>query len=1342
MNYIIPRTCTKVRDSDSEQIDSRPLSDFRANHALVLLGDPGSGKTTVFQMECNDLGDAAHYVSARDFLTFNPENHPEWRDKILFIDGLDEVRAGERDRRTPFDEIRGRLDMLGKPSFRLSCRSTDWLGENDKTNLAAVAQGNSVTVVQLDSLGEPDVRLFLDAHPDVGAPSAFISEARERGVGGLLTNPQTLTMLVELVVDGGSWPESRRETFEMACLKLATEHNDEHRIIGQSTTVEKILDAAGRICAVQLIADVPGFATDQLSPDEEYIDPIRCDYEDDQMLRTALSSKLFTVDGDGRARPIHRQIAEFVGALHLGKVIESGLPNKRVISLMVGMDNLVVTGLRGLSAWLAVNCKTTRPVLIDSDPIGVGLYGDIHDFSVEDKYALLSSLRREVSRLNSLIDAAPAFAGLASHEMAPAIEMVLSEDDRNYDTESFVGFILTVLGLGQPLPELSEILIAIVHDNNRRESIAPLAAEAFINCCPDNYERTQRLREVLDSIHSGSIPDPDNELLGLVLANIYPEVVGPADLWDFMYDKGERNLIGSYVMFWDGHLLEKSSDDQVAELLEHLKERVDDLLPAIEKHHLTHVPLELLARDLQSRGEDMDIADLFELLSVCSALQLRSIRKEARIKVQSWLEQRPETHKAIILEGLSRCAESDRFAFDAHYEVYQRMFGARLPDDFGPWCLSQAVEAVSAMPQVAEHLLEQATRAYRVMPDNGGLSVDLLRSQTEGNEILKAKMDQLLSAHPEPPQHQAQEEPVTYDERDNENLQFLNHVRSQKEALLNNSAQPRLLDYIAGSYFGGFIGSDGIPGIQGVEEMFRADPSLVPIVLQALRDVVRRDDVPGVEEIFSLCERHQYHYLSWPFLAGLAEIEGADPELLSQLLDADRTRVALAFYYCMPHGMYKPDWFQRTLSEHPDIVAEIQVKSAIAELSGERKNIYGIWELAFSSSYSEVARIASLPILRKFPVNCPTDLSDSLGHLLLAAIQRADRASFESLVEEKVSTTEMDVAQRIRWLVAGLIVAPDSYVDPIKEFAAHSECRILHLAAMFKRRLPFDLNVKTVGVLIRIVGTPFGPELLVRDGWIPPEEHAAELVESLIYQLGGSPESAASETLDALIADPALANWQRRLAQARDEQRVVVRDASYLHPDPETICLTLNGSTPVSPGDLAALLVDRLEEISQRIRTGNTEDWQQYWNENSRGDPQYPKHEDHCRDALLSDLRHFLPDGVDAQPEGQYANDKRADIRAARSSDFNVPVEIKKNSHRDLWAALHNQLVEFYVSDPATGGFGIYLVFWFGPEHTVSAPPEGERPNSPDELKEVLQASLSPEQARKISVCVIDVSIA
>ena len=69
--------------------------------------------------------------------------------------------------------------------------------------------------------------------------------------------------------------------------------------------------------------------------------------------------------------------------------------------------------------------------------------------------------------------------------------------------------------------------------------------------------------------------------------------------------------------------------------------------------------------------------------------------------------------------------------------------------------------------------------------------------------------------------------------------------------------------------------------------------------------------------------------------------------------------------------------------------------------------------------------------------------------------------------------------------------------------------------------------------------------------------------------------------------------------------------------------------------------------------------------------------------------------GVVAEPEGEYANDKRADIRVI-FGDFNVPVEVKKDRNRYLWSSLNSQLIANYASDPATGGHGIYLVFWFG----------------------------------------------
>ncbi len=42
-----------------------------------------------------------------------------------------------------------------------------------------------------------------------------------------------------------------------------------------------------------------------------------------------------------------------------------------------------------------------------------------------------------------------------------------------------------------------------------------------------------------------------------------------------------------------------------------------------------------------------------------------------------------------------------------------------------------------------------------------------------------------------------------------------------------------------------------------------------------------------------------------------------------------------------------------------------------------------------------------------------------------------------------------------------------------------------------------------------------------------------------------------------------------------------------------------------------------------------------------------------------------------------------------------MPIEIKKDSHPDVWKAMHDQLMAMYTIDPETDGYGIYLVLWF-----------------------------------------------
>ena len=133
MGLILDRTVTRVGGHGETVPPPRLWPPTARTPTYVLLGDPGAGKTTAFRKEASDSSNGVLFISARNFLALDPSSHPEWGEHTLFIDGLDEVRAGQSDARTPFDAMRARLDRLRPPAFRISCRDADWLGKNDAT---------------------------------------------------------------------------------------------------------------------------------------------------------------------------------------------------------------------------------------------------------------------------------------------------------------------------------------------------------------------------------------------------------------------------------------------------------------------------------------------------------------------------------------------------------------------------------------------------------------------------------------------------------------------------------------------------------------------------------------------------------------------------------------------------------------------------------------------------------------------------------------------------------------------------------------------------------------------------------------------------------------------------------------------------------------------------------------------------------------------------------------------------------------------------------------------------------------------------------------------------------
>ena len=513
---------------------------------------------------------------------------------------------------------------------------------------------------------------------------------------------------------------------------------------------------------------------------------------------------------------------------------------------------------------------------------------------------------------------------------------------------------------------------------------------------------------------------------------------------------------------------------------------------------------------------------------------------EEAYSVRVWLEQHPVIQKAILTEGVRRYAESDGEKFSVYmYEVEQRLYGAKPPSDFGTWCGEQAKKANDL--GVAVYFIRRAGWL--------GLSLETQREQARDRPELQRLMSEMIDRSKLEEQErwrreqEYQREAQSYtEERKRQEDEWLAYVRSNEAALRENRAAPCLLNKLAKVYFRNFFSNDH-GGPEAVEKELLGDQSLTQAALQGLRGTPARLDVPEPEEILDLHRKGRMFYLERPFLAGLAEIERTAPEDAAQW-DTDRIRKALAFYQCGLYGDYQPpEWYQRLLATHPEVVAEVQVRFAASEFHTDGARIHNLWRLALDPKYAQVAQHASLPLLRTFPTRCKLKHINVLDNLLWAAIQHADTASFEELIERKLSRKSMNPAQRVHWLAAGLAVSAAIYRDRLNDFVRSREKQVQQVATFFYEHewesryelgIPVPLEISTVELLILLIGNHTGPELRSEGGFVTPSMEASRLVHGYIQHLAASPAKEASAALARLLADPMLEHWRAELSRARD----------------------------------------------------------------------------------------------------------------------------------------------------------------------------------------------------------------
>ena len=1319
---------------------AQALAAFREATAFVLLGDPGAGKTCEFEREVEALGTDALFLSVRDFLAFAETRAGQWSGKTLFLDGLDEVRAGQGDPRVLLDEIRRRLDELGRPRFRLSCRAADWL-ETDRERLLAVSPDQTVSVLRLDPLRDPDIEHLLEANLGGAEARRFLKGAREKGLFGWLRNPQGIEILIGAFAAGRDWPASRREAFEAACLRMAGERNPEHRDAAKGQpSPAVVLDAAAELCATLLLSGPAGCSLDASSSDDSY--PALDDFRptDRRLARAALDTKLFTeADPTGvrRFAPHHRQTAEFLGARHLADRIRSGLPVGRVFALMLAPDGAPPTPLRGLAAWLAAHHRPARARLIERDPVGVAAYGDLHDFLPSEKVRVLQRIHAQDPKLDAGRLSADALRPLAVPELAPALRQVLESPGREDADQVGAGFVLRALVLGEPMPEFAELLLGIVRDETWWSGVNRRALDAFFHNCGDEDESGEGARRLLRDIRRGTVRDGDRELLGTLLARMYPEAIPPDDLWKYLLDQPTR-LIGRYYMFWRRGLFDRTPEGRFPDLLETVGSQLPGLRSVLHSRFLDDLPVALLARTLESVGDRTPVTRLHDWLRVGAGSRLTHPHAAEPVrKVRAFLERRPELHKALWLEGLKRCPEADDFLIQVR-QVAENMYGARLPEDFGRFCLDRAVELADARPRLAEWLLRQAIRRC----EDEGITLEELIARTRRSGSLKERLPGLLQT-PLPEWHLAgkrdkQDYAVDQMER---TAQWESRVRSEAEALRENRASPVLLHSVAWAYLGTRT-QYGIDSDEGDGDWF-SDPNLAEAALRGLRGVPYREDLPDVAEILRLRAESRSHYLALPFLAGLEVMQREDPARIAAL-DEGQRRTALALYFTVPTGRLDfPPWYRVLVRSRPDLVAEMLARYAKAEIAVGSDSLVHLDALISDADHAEIARRASLPLLRGFPLRGLGTQLRVLDCLLWAALRHADQTELGKIIARKVASKSVTTAQRAHWLAAGLVAAPEDYRVRFDGFTRAQDEATREVAVFLcpDWAVPFpesDTDPATLRLLVQRFGPMFAPDEEWKQGLVDLPHRAAARTRAMIETLGAHPGAAAGGALDSLLADPTLAEWQRPLELARDRQRTASRDAAYSHASVERTAETLRGGLPSNAADLLALVTDHLDDLAAELRGGDENAWRDFWNEDSYGRPASPKPENSCRDAVFRALRARLGDRIVVRSEAGHAGGARSDL-CVFCDGIAVPIEIKREGHPGLWTAVSEQLIPKYATLPSASGHGIYLVLWFGGDH-VGKGPSAEPPKTPEALQQLLEETVPQGNASKIEVRVLDVT--
>ncbi len=1109
----------------------------------------------------------------------------------------------------------------------------------------------------------------------------------------------------------------------------------------------------------------------------------------DRAWRQTLATGLFTSAGEGRFQPVHRRVAEYLGGRYLAKLIDDGLPASRLLALMTSdVDGGIVTPLRGLAAWLATHCTQARVRIIKADPVGTGLYGDVSEFDRDEKKYLIESLHDFATRgplfghqfrddpdSGLRDDTAWAFRALASAPMKDTLADFLK--DKGEETEDIRMFLLEVLAQAdtsnQPgLAGLAPVLSDILETRDISPDMRRWTVDAYLHLVADPDRDHGLLFKLLEDIIAGTTEDPFDDTYGRLLTALYPSHISDSNIWKYIEYRNNESFRGSYQQFWWDYFVphvEIASLPDVLELLNALdQEQVQRIHDNGSFFANRHVFLAPLSRYLELVGDSLDVNSLTTWLTSTANHSISRQESRQQDRIREWLQEHPDTQKAIYLAWIRNGIESKNLHDHAlgvlpmRFEWSNVLHGSKLPPDFGLWCAESAIEFSNSEPALASVLLNHAAIALERPGISEELDHDVALSLMEDHPELKQQWQAFLQAkggaEGDHIWKDREQRVAEYNrEQQEKRTRRMESLREHEDHLRNNSLPAHILHQLATVYHGIAAGTDSnLNPRDRLQEFLGYDEELIDQVEDALRQAVFREGIPGIGEITSVFLEGRMPFLAFPVLASLDLLDQDSDQRLDSLSELQIQQAITMFLY-FPLGYESmPSWYTRWSKEHPKLVLSTIETCASDVLRARRDFLPGLNELDSDDLPQDAVHGLRLKLLKVFEDDAPQWQMPILDRILTSAFLYRNRSLLLDVVEDKLQTKRMYDVQRVRWLTMEHLLSGSAGQSKLIDFVNGNSKRIQHLAELLTygsrsglsrwKPLTRHADPDAISPLIKVLGSYYPPASWVGDktfSVVTLAMETSDVIARMIRQLGSSPVPCAA-LLTELTENPELKEWRECLVRAQEEQRRLHRDAVYRHPSVEEVVNTLSNGAPANAGDLAALLKDRLDEIGLHIRGDSSNLWSPFWNQDSNEKPSEPKPENACRDALLPMLQNSLPSGVHCRPEARYAGNTRADIEVS-CGKISIPIEIKRAFKEDLWTAARDQLVNQYTTDPASSGYGVYLVLWFG-DHPkpVKTSPDGVRYATPGELQAALsehvRAELDAGQADKIKVAVLDVT--